>query len=353
MKSIETRDLLLNHYQKYPNLDIQDIFKYIYQSISGCEHMISSPSDATKRIMDEHNPYTSSTQPLIEALDGEYSRISLDCLNSGLSAQALGILFFLSAKKESNTKEKIKERLCIARGLIEDGSLPFDLQEFDKAVSLWENTGFDALHHSAAFRESYNPSYRVISNRFVPFIPLIIEIDKGLKNGNLTVAIDGGSASGKTTLSTLLSEIYSCNIFHIDDFFLRPEQRTPERYKEIGGNFDRERFLDEVLIPHSKGEAVKYRPFDCSTFELKATEEITPKKLTIIEGAYSMHPELTGHYDFCVFLNVSKELQRKRILKRNLPKLAKRFFNEWIPLEDAYFEKTDIKHRCKLLIEIM
>ena len=352
MKNTKTRDLLIKHYQKYPNLDIQDIFKYIYQSVCGCEHMISSPSEATRRILDEHRLNAPSAQPLIESLDGKYSRLSLDCLNKGLSAHTLGRLFFLSAKKESNTEEQINEKLGIVKMLIEDGSLPFNLSEFENAVAEWANKGFCAIRHSDNFRKNYNPSYRVISNSFVPFIPMLIEIDKGLEKGTLTVAIDGGSASGKTTLSRLLSEIYPCNVFHIDDFFLRPEKRTPKRYKEIGGNFDRERFLDEVLIPHSKGEAIKYRPFDCSTFEIQAPKDILPKRLTVIEGAYSMHPELTKYYDFCVFLDVSKELQRSRILTRNLPELAERFFNEWIPLEDTYFEKTDIKSRCKMLLQI-
>ena len=41
------------------------------------------------------------------------------------------------------------------------------------------------------------------------------------------VAIDGNCASGKTTLTAQLAEHFDCNVFHMDDFFLRPEQRTP------------------------------------------------------------------------------------------------------------------------------
>ena len=43
----------------------------------------------------------------------------------------------------------------------------------------------------------------------------------------VVVAIDGKYTSGKTTLASKLAEIYDCNVFHMDDFFLRPEQRTP------------------------------------------------------------------------------------------------------------------------------
>ena len=61
------------------------------------------------------------------------------------------------------------------------------------------------------------------------------------------VAIDGMSASGKSTLGNLLKEKYQCNLFHMDDFFLRPEQRTKERLSEAGGNVDYKRFQEEIL----------------------------------------------------------------------------------------------------------
>ncbi len=185
-----------------------------------------------------------------------------------------------------------------------------------------------------------------------PFLPLFEKIELLLKRKKAIIAIDGGSASGKTTLSKLLAKAYDATVFHIDDFFLTPEMRTKERLCQVGGNFDRERFLSEVLIPLSNGDNVIYRSFDCSFQAFKAPALITPKSLVIIEGAYSMHPELMKYYDFSVFLNIDKEKQRDRILKRNLPPLANRFFDTWIPLENIYFEKTDIKNRCDLIINV-
>ena len=179
---------------------------------------------------------------------------------------------------------------------------------------------------------------------------LLSKIDGLIARGNAVVAIEGGSASGKTTLAKMLTDIYDCTVFHMDDFFLRPEQRTKERYEEAGGNVDRERFLSEVLIPLKNGEQIKYRKFDCSTMTLTDEETVIPKKLTVIEGAYSMHPELAEYYDLSVFLDISPELQRERILRRNGEKMAARFFNEWIPLEEKYFSLTDAKNRCDVLI---
>ena len=36
-----TRALLLEHYRRYPKLGAEDVFKYLYQSSFGCEHLVS------------------------------------------------------------------------------------------------------------------------------------------------------------------------------------------------------------------------------------------------------------------------------------------------------------------------
>ncbi|MBR2413408.1 MAG: hypothetical protein IKB13_02805 [Clostridia bacterium] len=183
------------------------------------------------------------------------------------------------------------------------------------------------------------------------FLPLLSRIDTMLQNGKLHIAIDGGAASGKTTLAALLEQLYDCTVFHMDDFFLRPEQRTAERFAEIGGNVDKERFLQEVLLPLKNGRTVQYSRFDCRTFTLQEPITITPKKLCITEGSYSCHPALSPFYDLTVFLTVDPDLQKQRILARNGKEWGQRFFDEWIPMENTYFDKTDIRTRSDIIIE--
>ena len=168
----------------------------------------------------------------------------------------------------------------------------------------------------------------------------------------LTIAIDGRCGGGKTTLAAELQAHFSAAMIHADDFFLRPEQRTPERFAEIGGNFDRERFQGEVLQSLINNENVTYRRFNCSTQTLEAPITVFPKKITVVEGAYSMHPSLGSYYDIAVLLDIEPEYQRERILIRNSKELAERFFNEWIPLENRYFEATDIKNRADMIFRI-
>ena len=163
------------------------------------------------------------------------------------------------------------------------------------------------------------------------------------------VAIDGPCTAGKTTLAARLKEKYDCCVLHMDDFFLRPEQRTRDRLAQPGGNVDYERFQEEVLLPVKARLPFSYRPYDCSRQALAKPVDVTPKKLTVIEGTYSHHPHFGQAYDLKVFLTVTQDLQHRRILER--PEfLHQRFFEEWIPMENRYFDCFRIKEAADLIL---
>ena len=159
------------------------------------------------------------------------------------------------------------------------------------------------------------------------------------------IAIDGHCAAGKSTLAAMLKSVYSCNVFSTDDFFLQPFQRTAERLAEPGGNFDRERFLDEVIQPLQTGNAFSYRAYNCQTQELTGAITVTPNALNIVEGVYSLHPQFTDAYDIKVFLRIGPDEQSRRLLDRN-PKMYDKFINEWIPMENIYFNVFHISEEC-------
>ncbi|MBO5735201.1 MAG: hypothetical protein J6S15_03790 [Clostridia bacterium] len=346
----QTRRLLLRQYQLYPAAELTDLFKFLFQSAFGCEHLVSSPERAIDYIRKEYDASTSFCPPEVTELDGDYCRVSLSCLQNGLAPETLGKLFCRSSKHEPDGKKRLTEMLTTAREMIAEGALPFSAEVFEYNLTLWKENDFCPVHHSETFRNAYHPAYRVIAKEYVRLLPLLARIDQALAKSSCTLAIEGGSASGKSTLSTLLSELYDCNVIHMDDFFLRPEQRTADRLREIGGNIDRERFLTEVLHPLSESEPFSYRPFDCSTQALREPIQIPRKPLTVIEGVYSMHPAFSDCYDLSVFLDIAPATQKQRVEKRNSPFFAQKYLETWIPMENRYFTETDAKNRCTLSI---
>ena len=179
----------------------------------------------------------------------------------------------------------------------------------------------------------------------------IDRVDRLLAEGRCAfVAIDGPCASGKTVFAASLHERFGGNVLHMDDFFLRPEQRTPERFAEPGGNVDRERFEAEVLKPLAAGKAVRYRPWDCHTGDFATSRSVEPAALTVVEGSYSMHPALRGYYDLTMCLIVDPSERLRRLEARN-PRMLQRFIDEWIPLENRYFESTNTQGSADLLVD--
>lgn len=348
-----TTSLLCEHISKYPEAKVEDIFKFLHQSTFGCEHLVSSFETALSRINSELESLNVPRSQLVEKLDGDFSRVSLSCIGNGLKSETLARLFLLSSLEPKEDTTSLEARLNVARDMITEGVLPFSLDEFEEKRAKWRKKGYPALHHSDKFRNEYHPAYRVISNKYVAFLPLFSSIDKRIDEKTMILAIEGGSASGKSTLGEMLRSIYDCTVFHMDDYFLPPEKRTKERLDEVGGNVDYERFDDEILSPLKNGEKViKYRRFDCSTMSLLPPTTVITTPLIVVEGAYSMHPTLSEKYDLSVFLNIAPEKQRARIEKRNSPQFARRFFEEWIPLEEKYFSFLSIKEKCDIVIEV-
>ena len=192
-----------------------------------------------------------------------------------------------------------------------------------------------------------------VSKSIIDLPSLIALLNQHLSlHSPLVVAIDGRCGGGKTTLASILQQQFGGVVISADDFFLRPEQRTPERFAEPGGNMDRERLLEEVLLPLSRKEAVAYRPFDCSTLSLGETVTVKVAPLTIIEGSYSCHPDLWDYYDLHIFVDVDPDEQIIRITRREGAEKAKMFKTRWIPLEERYFAHYGVQEQCDAVIRL-
>lgn len=164
-----TRSNIIAHYNGYPKLEIVDLFKYLYQSSFGCEHLISSPERTLEYINSELSK-VKDREWKVDALDGSYSRIHLSSVMNDLSPEILSKYFTMSQKHEEKGKEELIAKLNIARKMIIEGIVPFSISDFDLMLDKWQKAGYPAIHHSDRFREEYAPAYRVIANEFLPLL---------------------------------------------------------------------------------------------------------------------------------------------------------------------------------------
>ena len=144
-----------------------------------------------------------------------------------------------------------------------------------------------------------------------------------LYKSNIVISIDGMCASGKTTLALMLQKIFDARIIHMDDFFLTDNIKTPERLLEVGGNIDYDRFKNEIIMNLDKD--ITYQPYNCH-YHIFDKETVLPlSAVTIIEGAYALHPKFGEYYDYAIFMMISNNQQIARIKQRNGNEMVKIF----------------------------
>ena len=156
------------------------------------------------------------------------------------------------------------------------------------------------------------------------------------------IAIDGSCGSGKTTLANYLEQQLDCALFHMDDFFLQPHQRTTARLSTPGGNVDYERFQQEVLANLTNLSGVTYQVYNCHKGTLADIVAVPYHDIVIVEGVYSQHPYFKNVYDLRIFLEIAPKEQERRILARNGETMWSMFRDKWIPMEQDYFEAFQI-----------
>ena len=93
-----------------------------------------------------------------------------------------------------------------------------------------------------------------------------------------------------------------------------------------------------------------FRPFYCHEWKL-ADEAITIpyNDIVIVEGSYSHHPYFKDVYDVKIFLEISSEEQKRRIIARDGEAIWPMFEEKWIPMENRYFEEFKIKEKSEII----
>lgn len=336
------RDVLTAHAGRYPLMCPQDGVKLLYQNEFGPGHLIADPAQASRRLAEEYARTPRRPElPLFEDIGCGFLRVMLPALEEELLEET-GTAFLRSAALRAGSGERFAQKLAQLRALTAEGAFAFTSAELEEYLAAYTAAGCPPVSHSGAYREAYSPAYRVVHSRFLGEELRALLIAQRLEQlrrqrGRVVAAIDGRCASGKTTLARRLQGLTGCAVVHMDHFFLRPEQRTPQRYAQSGGNVDRERFLEEVLLPLSRGERLRYRPFDCHAMALAQPVDLGTPELVVVEGSYSCHPALAEHYDLKIFLSADEQTRLGRIALRDGADYVQVFREKWIPLEERYF----------------
>jgi uridine kinase len=138
------------------------------------------------------------------------------------------------------------------------------------------------------------------------------------RRSSALVAIDGPGGSGKTTLAAwIVGAAVGRSVVHVDDFYRPHPERSSASREDIGSSFDLARLREEVLVPLREGRPARFRPFDWDLDRLSEGHvDVEARALIVVDGVYTLHPDLAPFWDLTLFLDVPMDLCRKRVLAR-------------------------------------
>ena len=348
------KQIILAHLRKYPLMQAADMVKLLYQSEFAGGHLIADTAKSLDRIEAECAVSRSLTaQEAFEDIGSGLCRLHLGAIPAlGLRPKTVNGFFIASANLVKGSITRLNNKLDLLLECCQNGTLPFDAKHTEAYLREYRALGCPPVSHSAQYRAAYAPAYRVVRSAYRHYIEVFRRIDALLdEKQTVCVAIDGNSGAGKSSLAALVSDVYDCNVFHMDHFFLPAARKTDARLAEAGGNVDYERFRSEVVSGIKSRKPFEYCVYNCQSGMLSKPVRVTPKNLSIVEGGYSLHPGFGLSYDLTIFLKTGGTVQRERILNRNGAAMLTRFVSEWIPLENKYFELLRVPQQCDIVYD--
>lgn len=198
----------------------------------------------------------------------------------------------------------------------------------------------------------------------------IIEAVKKLVTPEKTIVIgiDGLGGSGKSTISevikdTLIEDGINTVLLHIDDFIHPRTVRYNENYEEwecykyLQWRYDY--LIREIIKPVKKGKEfsgeVEIYDKENDSYIMQRLE-IPLGTVIIIEGVFLQRKELSGIFDYMVYIDVSENERLKRVLKRDgyigdEEQIRKKYENRYFPAERKYFNSYSPRDNADIVIK--
>lgn len=168
----DLREILSSQIARYPHLEIQDLYKLVYQGTLGPAHVVSDPAAARRWLEREISELGDApVVPVVERLppDGRLVRVNLrPYLDAGGDPDRLLEAFVETAKQAWGSLEILRQNWSEVTSLAESGELPFPPDSLIAYFVRQESDGFPAVHHSPNYQTMYRPAYRVVLRPLLP-----------------------------------------------------------------------------------------------------------------------------------------------------------------------------------------
>jgi hypothetical protein len=153
------------------------------------------------------------------------------------------------------------------------------------------------------------------------------------------LAVDGRSASGKTTFTARLAKILNAPIVHSDDIAWHHSF------------FDWwPLMVEQVIMPFRAGQAIEWKPEAWIAQGREGSIVVPRSSILILEGVSVTRQELSEHIDLPIWVETDLHIAESRGLERDGPD-GRDFWFEWQAIERPFFVQDKPWDRAKIIID--
>ncbi len=171
---ISIKKIIREQLKIYPSMQIEDVYKLLYQSALGSEHAVKDTSAARKWMENEiANLSFARSDSLVENIspDGRIVRVNLrPYLKKNYDPKVLLATFIKTAEEFKGSKDTLENYLDATVEMAEKGELKLNVNEMKKYFEKMKRDNYPAVHHSKKYASLYSPAYRVVDIKYIPFL---------------------------------------------------------------------------------------------------------------------------------------------------------------------------------------
>jgi hypothetical protein len=172
MEPIDFKPIVVDHYFRYPRMQVEDLYKLAHQAAMGSEHAVIDIQSARQWLSNELEklPLTSA-EPLIDLIspDRNIARVHLKpFFESGGDPENLLQAFLRTANEFHGSMDLLRVYWKDIKVLAQLGEIPVPPDSLEAFIGRMEAAKYPAVHHSAQYQQAYHPNYRVVAYKFLP-----------------------------------------------------------------------------------------------------------------------------------------------------------------------------------------
>ena len=162
--------ILRDHLLRYPDMQMQDLYKLLHQGALGSEHAIIHPEAARGWLLREVEEMGDGpAEPMVDPIQaaGEIVRIHLrPFIAAGNDVESLLDAFGRTAQEYHGENLLLEQTLQEACNMA-----PFPRTEMEEFARSMRAQNYPAVHHLPEYRRMYKPAYRVVALAYCPKLP--------------------------------------------------------------------------------------------------------------------------------------------------------------------------------------